>query len=62
MTHERYIAEYMRWIDKWNEIKNRNEKGDYSCGYATTGKSCDKIVIFDNDTEKDNYLKKYGND
>lgn len=60
MNFTKYMREYQRFIDKWNAIKTRNENGDYSHGAAIYGASCDKVVIFDNDEQKQNYKITYG--
>ena len=60
MNFEKYMCEYQRFIDKWNAIKTRNESGDYSHGAAIYGASCDKVVVFDNDEQKQNYKTAYG--
>ena len=54
------IVEYRKWVETWNAIKYRNEHNDYSCGTAIIGMSCDYVVLFENEREKRNYLKKYG--
>jgi hypothetical protein len=54
------MREYQRFIEKWSAIKTRNENGDYSHGTAIYGPSCDKVVIFDNDEQKQNYKTAYG--
>ena len=60
MNYEKYVAEYRAFLNRWNSIKNRNENGDYSCGAAIYGASCDKIVVFDNESEKANCKSAYG--
>ena len=60
MNYEKYIENYNRFLCKWQSVKARNESGDYSHGAAIYGPSCDKVVVFDNDEQKQNYKTAYG--
>ena len=60
MNFEKYIADYRKYLDKWQAVKLRNESGDYSCGSATYGFSCDKIILFDNNEQKAAFNDAYG--
>ena len=60
MSYEKYVEQYRAYLNKWNSVKARNENGDYSCGAAIYGASCDKVIVFDSDSEKANYKAAYG--
>lgn len=60
MTYEKYVSRYQKFLEKWAGVKARNERGDYSHGAAIYGPSCDKVVAFDNDEQKENYRITYG--
>lgn len=60
MSYEKYIENYNRFLRKWQNVKARNENGDYSHGAAIYGPSCDKVIVFDNDEQKQNYKATYG--
>jgi hypothetical protein len=60
MNYEKYVENYKRFLNKWQSVKERNENGDYSHGTAIYGASCDKVVVFDNDEQKQNYKTAYG--
>lgn len=57
---EKYCADYRAFLDKWQAVRRRNENGDYSCGAAIYGFSCDKIISFDNDNQKKAFSENYG--
>ena len=60
MYYEKYILDYHAFLEKWRAVKQRNERGDYSCGTAIVGASCDSVIVFENETEKANYKTAYG--
>ena len=60
MNYEKYVEQYRAYLNKWNIVKARNESGDYSHGAAICVPSCDKVVVFDNDEQKQNYKTVYG--
>lgn len=60
MTYEKYVIKYKKFLEKWESVKKRNERGDYSCGAAIRGASCDCVIAFDNDEQKENYRAAYG--
>lgn len=60
MNYNKYMRQYNEFLQKWQAVKNRNEKGDYSHGAAIYGAACDKIVVFDDDAQKENYKTAYG--
>lgn len=62
MNFSAYMKKYQKFFDKWNDIQKRNEYGDYSHGAAIYGPSCDKVIAFDDDTQKENYMREYGFD
>lgn len=60
MNYNKYMRKYNEYLNKWNAIKARNESGDYSCGCAIYGPSCDKVIAFDDAAQKENYRNEYG--
>lgn len=60
MTYEKYVIKYKKFLEKWQALKSLNECGDFSCGAAIYGPSCDCIVVFDNDEQKTAYQVKFG--
>ena len=60
MSYEKYVIEYRAFLKKWRELKARNENNDFSCGAAIYGPSCDCIIVFDNDEQKNAYKEQIG--
>lgn len=44
---EKYGKEYRAFLDEWENVRQANKSGDYSCGHATWGESCDCIIIYE---------------
>jgi len=59
MTYEKYVTEYRAFLKKWRALKTMNENGDFSCGAAIYGPSCDCIVVFDDDEQKAKYKDRF---
>ena len=60
MTYEKFVLRRSRFLKNWRAIRTQNENGDFSHGAAIYGPSCDEIVVFDNDEQKEKYRADYG--